>query len=638
MLKLLPGVSVVAAASVNGPSPVQKVIQLLQNAKEQGIEEIHKEKVMYGKYSQFCTDTVAYKEKTIADSLSIVNEMKAKVAERVARINMLSTDIIEAEGDLANAEGDKKASTTVRDIQNKANKKVIQDYSESVDALDRALQTLRAKDQDTAQAFLQEEIPEKAQVILQAYLQQKPAAQTSKLGGVIDLLRELQLKFQDKHMEMSKTEQKSLNEYKVLLSALTKEIATLKTNIVNMQQESADANEQRADFQGTQNEKQSMADSDTEYKTNLSSECSLKGNQFKQRQQLRQEELEAIDKAVEILGAKVAGNAEKHEGNRISLVQLEADEPRKNACLNYLQKQIQKSHSTILTQVAAAVKADPFKKITTMIKTMIMKLQEEATAETTQNSFCEKALDENKHNTKEAKTKVLKLSARKDNLESKIASHSDTIELLQQEIAELNENKAEAIATRAEEKAENKQTIQEASESLEAVTEATAVLKEFYAKAEKAQSFVQQQEQPESPEIWDENYKGLQAENGGIIGMLEVIASDFARLKSETETEEESSQKKFEEFLGVTKISLATKSTQLKLNKKHLAKAKEDHGSTTADLERENKKLKNAYEQYDKLKPNCVDAGLSLAEKQARRKEEVESLKQALAILSGDIA
>ena len=46
----------------------------------------------------------------------------------------------------------------------------------------------------------------------------------------------------------------------------------------------------------------------------------------------------------------------------------------------------------------------------------------------------------------------------------------------------------------------------------------------FYAKAAEATAFVQQ------PEIFDKEYKGMQSENGGVVGMLEVIEADRRRI------------------------------------------------------------------------------------------------------------
>ena len=39
---------------------------------------------------------------------------------------------------------------------------------------------------------------------------------------------------------------------------------------------------------------------------------------------------------------------------------------------------------------------------------------------------------------------------------------------------------------------------------------------------------------------------------------------------------------------------------------------------------------------YEKLKPSCVDAGLSYEERVKMREEEIQSLQEALRILSGE--
>merc|ERR1719174_2359336 len=46
------------------------------------------------------------------------------------------------------------------------------------------------------------------------------------------------------------------------------------------------------------------------------------------------------------------------------------------------------------------------------------------------------------------------------------------------------------------------------------------------------------------------------------------------------------------------------------------------------------KELATALAYYDKLKPSCVDAGVSYEDRVARRKEEIESLQEALKILT----
>ena len=65
-------------------------------------------------------------------------------------------------------------------------------------------------------------------------------------------------------------------------------------------------------------------------------------------------------------------------------------------------------------------------------------------------------------------------------------------------------------------------------EAQTAVAQALTVLKEFYEKAAEATALLQGKQKPE---VFDEPYTGMQSESGGVLGMLEVIASDFARAR-----------------------------------------------------------------------------------------------------------
>merc|ERR1712166_718660 len=157
------------------------------------------------------------------------------------------------------------------------------------------------------------------------------------------------------------------------------------------------------------------------------------------------------------------------------------------------------------------------------------------------------------------------------------------------------------------------------------------VLKEFYAKAGDATAFVQ-----EEPEIFDKPYKGMGAESGGVVGMLEVIESDFARLEAETSSSEATAQKTYDEFMTDSKVDKAQKTT----DSEHKTAKKQDQEQAltvkSGDLEGTQKELDAALAYFDKLKPSCVDAGVSYEDRVGRRKEEIESLQEALKILNGE--
>jgi len=171
-------------------------------------------------------------------------------------------------------------------------------------------------------------------------------------------------------------------------------------------------------------------------------------------------------------------------------------------------------------------------------------------------------------------------------------------------------------------------------EAQKAVAQALQILKDFYEKAGDATALMQQQ--PTSPEIFDKPYKGMQGENGGVVGMMEVIASDFERLEADTKTAETESQAEYDKFMTDSEVS----KSQMTQDIKHKEGKKQDQTQTMEekklDLDGTQKELDSALAYFEKLKPSCVDAGISYDDRVARRKEEIQSLQEALKILSGE--
>merc|ERR550537_1479293 len=261
-----------------------------------------------------------------------------------------------------------------------------------------------------------------------------------------------------------------------------------------------------------------------------------------------------------------------------------------------------------------------------MIKDLIVRLMEEANEEAEHKGWCDTELSTNEQTRKEKTSAVETLHAEIDELSASIAKLTQEITDLTAEIAEIDKAVAEATAIRSEEKATNEQTIKDAVQAL-------TVLKEFYEKAAEATALLQGKQKPE---VFDEPYTGMQSENGGVVGILEVIQSDFARLETDTKAAEAEAQKAFDEFTSESAVNRAANAkdvehkTTKKTNQEAALTAKK------ADLEGTQKELDAALAYYDKLKPSCVDAGVSYEDRVARRKEEIESLQEALRILNGE--
>jgi len=170
------------------------------------------------------------------------------------------------------------------------------------------------------------------------------------------------------------------------------------------------------------------------------------------------------------------------------------------------------------------------------------------------------------------------------------------------------------------------------------VAQALTVLKDFYDNAAGATAFVQTKKNgnAKQPEIFDAPYTGMQSNAGGVVGMIEVIQSDFARLEAETQSAEAAGQKEYDQFMHDSKVDKTAKSKDIEHKKAKKQNAEQALTEKKEDLVGTQKELNAALAYYEKLKPTCVDAGISYEDRVARRKEEIESLQEALKILSGD--
>jgi len=186
---------------------------------------------------------------------------------------------------------------------------------------------------------------------------------------------------------------------------------------------------------------------------------------------------------------------------------------------------------------------------------------------------------------------------------------------------------------RNDEKTTNTKTIADAKEAQVAVEQAINIIREFYSKAAGSASLV---EIRASDARHKEPYTGLQDESGGVLGMLDVILSDFARLESETSSSEDQAAAAYTKFMADSTQDVEVKTTEMKHAEGKKIQVAETLGETKNVLELTQKELTAALDYYAKLKADCVDEGLTYAERKQHREDEIASLQEALKILNGE--
>jgi DNA repair exonuclease SbcCD ATPase subunit len=648
-----------ALANASDVTPVQKVIQLLEGMLEKGKKEKHDEQVQFASYKQFCDDTSVEKKRAIEEAEEQIGTLKADIQKYTSDAAQLTKEIAELDEDVSVWNGDIKAATNVREIEKSDYDALHKDYSESVDALQRAIAVLKkqAFDRKQKSALVQVSdlkslslIPDSAKKAIDIFLQQAddteglavsaPEANAYEFQshGVVEMLEKLLDKFNDERTTLQKEEMNSKHAYDMLMQDLKAQIAQATQDRGSKAEEKAKNLQAKADANGSLKDTTTTMQEDQKYLSDLTATCGQKASDFESRQQLRADEITAVEKAIEIISSgAVQGNAGKHLPTMLqkhsSFAQLRSTTQNQDRVSQYLHAQAKKLNSRVLEAVATHASDDPFQKVKKMIKDLIVRLMEEANEEAEHKGWCDTELSTNEQTRKEKTEAVETLHAEIDQLQASIAKLTEDVSDLSKAVSELDAAMAKATKLRTEEKKTNTETISDAQEAQTAVAQALTVLKEFYAKAAEATAFLQQNAEPE---IFDKPYTGMGAEGGGVVGMLEVIESDFARLESETKASEATAQKEYDEFMTDSKVDKSAKSTDIE----HKTAKKQDESqaltSKNADLEGTQKELDAALAYFDKLKPSCVDSGVSFEDRVGRRKEEIESLQEALKILNGE--
>jgi len=313
-----------------------------------------------------------------------------------------------------------------------------------------------------------------------------------------------------------------------------------------------------------------------------------------------------------------------------------SESPAQEQAAQFLQSAATKLGSRMLSAAAVRVGADPIVKVKNMIEDLITKLNEQGKAEADKEAWCDTEVATNKATREDKAETTESLQSEMDGLKASIAKLGDEVVTLGKEVSELNTAMKTATELRHKENKKNEATMKDAKEAQVAVAKAIQVLNKFYTKAGEATSFVQRSfvKHSEEPEVFgDEPYKGMGGEGGGVVSILEVIESDFARLLAETTAAEEAAQTEYDEFMLDSKQDKAEKGAAMTHKKDKSASQTEELDTTEADFLGTQKELDAAMEYFTKLKADCLDTGKSFAEKQAQRKEEVADLKEALEML-----
>merc|ERR1719506_1422174 len=354
----------------------------------------------------------------------------------------------------------------------------------------------------------------------------------------------------------------------------------------------------------------------------LHQDCMTKAEDFEAETTSRGEELKALAMAKKAVKDNTGGATEQ----QYSFLQVSSD-AKNFEVIRMVKDLARKQHAPELAQLASrlgsAVRlnhgADVFAKIKGMISDMIEKLEQEAAEAAELKEWCDKEIAESTAKEEEADALFQKLTTKFDKASARSKQLKEEVATLQKELAELAETQAEMDKIRADEKETYEKNKPELEQGLKGVKLALKILNDYYAKADKSHS-------------------SSEGAGSGIIGMLEVIESDFTKSITEMVAAEQTAASTYETETNENAIEKTTKEQDVKYKTKEAASLDKKAAELTTDRDEVKSELDAVNEYLKSLDDKCTYKVESYAERKARREAEINGLKEALDILESETA
>jgi hypothetical protein len=680
------GFALLAVAFASGVSPIEKTIQLLEDLEAKVVKDGEAEAKVYEEFQEYCKDTAKETAFDIKTGKSGSERFSASVDDFVAKIGVAETKIGELSDAISSDSADLKSATAIRKKEYKDFMKVDADLGASVDMIERAIgilerelaktgfmqmdKTVFNKVMTAVQAVIDVSAVTNAAdaVKLQALIQAStneddelslsgapdPAAYKSSSGGIISSLEDMLEKAKAQQSDAQKAEMEAKFNFDMLKQKLEDQIKFANKELDETKKAKAASEEGKAEAEGNLEKSNKGVTEDSKKLKELQTECMTKAEEYEVEMHDREGELEALALAKKILVEKTGGAADR----AYSFVQVSMRTSTRAKTQTRAMARLREQRDLVLAQVqriakdgstemvqlaerlrmASLMSADPFAKIKGMIQEMIEKLVKEAEEEAGHKAYCDKEMGETKVKKADMTEEVEDLQVKIDKATSKIAKLKQDIMTLTQELAKIAEEQQTADKIRAEEKGAWEAAEADFSSGLEGVGMALQVLRDYY--AEKEESLLQTGAQTHTRVHAKAKAKDTKESGAasGIIGMLEVVESDFSKLLAEGKAAEDQAIKIYEEQTTENKIATKTKETEIKYKTKDQKETEALLESLKEDIGGSQKELDAINEYWEKLQPECVAKPEPYEERKKRREAEIAGLKDALKILEEESA
>jgi len=661
-----------AASVAQKSNPLGEVLSLLADLEAKVTAAGESEASTFTEYTEWCDDTKKDTGFAIKTSTSEKEGLEAKIGELTGAGEVSTSKIADLAGAIAAGEAEKANATSIREKEHADFSAGETELVDVIDTLGRAVTILEREMQKNPAAFAQVAKGGFASVVdslssvvdaasfsasdkqrLVALVQSQAGSDDEDLGApaaavykshsssIFDILEDLKEKAEGQLSDLRKAESEAKHNYEMLAQSLEDQLAADNKDMdAEKATKSADT-EEKATAEGDLSVTLADLKASEEKLASVTVDCKQVADDHDATVAARAEELKVIAEAIDVLKSTTSGAV----GQSYSFIQLGSNikdgaDLARSEVVTLVKKLAKKHHSAALAQLASRIAAvvrygsasaeDPFAKVKSLIEDMISKLQDEAGAEATEKAYCDEQTAKTEEKKAELNAEISKLTTKIDQDSAKSATLKEEVKELQGELAALAKEQAEMGKIRSETHADYVQAKKDLELGLSGVRKALVVLRDYYATSEEA-AFVQQ---PEKPKL----FAAANGAGTSIVGILEVVESDFATNLAKEETSESTAQEDYEKTTQENKITTATKGQDVKYKTQESIGLDKNIGELSSDRDSASTELEAVLEYFSKINERCIAKPETYESRKSRREAEIAGLKDALQILESETA
>jgi len=623
--------------------PVSKVVQLLRDMKGQLEKEQDADQAIYEKLACWCTTNDKEKTKAISDAEaklvnlgSSIDRLTAQSAQLNVELEGLKKEVVQNQQSLDTATAIRGRQLAEFNVEEKEMLQAITSLGAAIVVLSKHHKSALVDKHTFSsvagllnqhQEILRGTITPHQRKVLASFAQSAAPKYQAQSGEIFGILSQMKETFES-NLAQSRVEETSNDQaYADLKIAKEAEITAGQGSINEKTQLLADTDESLAQSKQDRDDTTASLTADEQFLLQVKQKCAETDAEWTRRQKLRQEEIVACAKAVEILSGDQARDLFSKTLGFLQ-VSSQADAKLREQASILLSSLAAKSPK--FASLAVAVKLDAFTKVKAAIDKMVLDLAAEKASEITQRDACVKDLNTNEREVASKNHATDRLVQQGTTLTTENNTLTAEIGGLEKEISDLTTSVTRAQEDRVAENLVHQGTLKDQKETETLLQQALTILKGVY-KAAGVPAFLQtKKKQPQD----FSDYK-QQDSSTGVVMMIEQIIADTKELQAIARHDEQVAQDQYTAFKEATTKSIEAKQSQIVNLKSQKAKTEALVVTNGQETDQAKVDLDNLATTASALHGGCNFVMNNFDVRQEARDQEVEALKQAKAVLSG---